>query len=1541
MAISTNGLQLARIAGAVFNQQLSASDYSEILAANKTAAELDAWANAAVAAEFRNKTTTDIAKAVLANVGLSSVAGLEAWVAGQLTAGGGVAKAGATMLAMLNDFSNMTADATYGAAATTFNQKAANSQALSQTAGTAGGTYANVSTAVPSTPVTLTTGVDLKTTGAGADTFTSVNPTAATTTLTAGDNLNGGAGSDTLAITSAAEMTLGAGVTTTDIENVTVSASGGTLTLDTALMTGITSVANNGSTAAVSVSGLKALVPVSVTATSANTTVGFASAVTAGTADAITVNINGVGTSVIRADGFETINVASSGSASGGSSSSVNGTTVASTTLNTLNVTGTAAAKLVANLAGASAAVTGTVTSDDSGHDLDISGRALTDKLSVTMAGGNDAVRVSTVAATHTIAGGEGTDTLRYSGTDTVALAATANVTGIETVTLTGPASFAMTGAGVTTVNYTTAASGTFGGLSTGGTIGLNVGGSMTAAAAGAAATATAAATLTAATYSGTADSLTVNVGLATQTANPGATASTVSAVGVESVTFNSLAGSGVTEARTVTFADTTATTAALKSITVTSSIPALTTVAVTNSGTSALTTVNLSGVTGGASFSGGAATGASITGGVGNDALTGGAGNDTIDAGAGTNTITGGEGTDNMTGGSGVDRFEFASNATTAATPIRISTSSAPDTINGFTTTVDKISITGTNAPTKYIGTFATIQAALSAQAASAQAYGASFITGESTLYVFQNTDGTMHVNDMTIKLPGVTAFAEGDLLLGAQGTGAIVTMTAAGAVAGQTGATSGTSVAGVASTTANLTTGNDTVNSTAAFLIGSTATAGVGSDTLALSITSTAANGAEGRLTTANLAAVTGFDIITLANFANSTGIANVYNIDIADANVDVNTTLTVTSSMAGLLADGTLSTAGVTFNAGALTGNRKVSITGNSAHDVLIGGAGNDTIVGGAGNDSITGGTGINSLNGGDGNDTIILNGAIASTAANTLSGGTAAQGVADTLQIGAGNAGLVVDLTGSTISNIENLDMATSTGVNNATMTGAQYAAFTGTVSGNGTDDVITLTTAPAAAISAGTSVNNFNIVEGTTITMGATPTTVNVTETGSVGTVSTVTLGAATYTGKLGGFDTTDKLVLPTGSDIKGLINTADATGGTLNFGEVTITGSVTMTEAQHDGLIAVSATAAILAPGATDQITIAGGDLASIVLDADIETYVLGEDTTTNAIEVTLAAGNQSATQTNNGATDDAITFVVGGLTLTAASNLTAAGDGADKVTVTNGANISAATFTDVPTLSIANNASVTLSQAQHETFQAGTTVAGATETLIIIGTGAITAEDVIENYTLSSLGNAITVTGGASQTVVGGAGADTVISTLATDTKNLTINFGVDTASDRLQITNATLAEKVNVATVTNFDVARDAMKIVESTTAAATVTGLGYGVVVAGENTSIAALATGAVIEITGSNVATLQATANNSVIEQLILEAIGASGGDAQKHTVIIYSGSDAGIYTMLYDDAAANGMTAVDEFSIELIAILTGVGANNLSAINFYG
>ena len=1060
MAISTNGLQLARIAGAVFNQQLSASDYSEILAANKTAAELDAWANAALAAQFRNKTTTDIAKAVLENVGLSSVAGLENWVAGQLNAGGGVAKAGATMLAMLNDFSNMTADATYGAAATTFNQKSTNSQALSQTAGTTTGTFANVSTAVPSTPFTLTTGVDLKTTGAGADTFTSVNPTAATTTLTAGDNLDGGAGSDTLSITSAAEMTLGGGVTMNNIENVTVSASGGALTLDAALMTGITSVTNSGSTAAVSINNLKTLVPVGVTATATNTTVTFATAVTTGTSDAITVNLNGANssgaaTSTVNVAGFETVNVASSGSASGATTNT--GVTIDSTTLTTLNVTGTAAAKLVANLVGASASVTGTVTSDDGAHDVNITGRTVTDKLSVSMGGGNDTLRVGTVSAAHTIAGGEGADTLRYSGTDAIALAATANISGIETVTLTGPASFAMTGAGVTTVNYTTAPAGaTFGGLSTGGAIGLNVGGSMTAAAAGAAATATSTAVTTAATYSGTADSLTVNVGLTTT--STGVAASTVSAIGVESVVINNLTASGGTEGRTITFADTTATTGATKSLTVNSTSGTGTiTAAFSPTGTSALTSVNMSGVAGSAVFASGTTTvGISITGGVGADSLTGGAGADTIlggegndvlgggsgadsiDGGNGTNSITGGAGADTMTGGTGVDTYTFASNQTTASTPVLTSTTSATDTITNFTSGTDKISITGSYAPTKFLGNFTTIQAALSDQASSnGQAFAAAFVTSENTLYVFQNTTGLLHVDDLAVKMTGVTTMASSDFFLGSITGGNTITLTG---TAGGSITTSAASFVGAAETTAGTntpsgsvltTSANDTItaNVTAIPNATTTLTGGTGNDTLALSMTA----GSAGYTLPST---VTEFEAITMANITATSAAGSIFSLTLSSGNVAANTTLSVTNNNTATAFDGTLTATGTVFTGtNALdTATKRLNYTGAAGHDSVTGGVGNDTIDGGAGNDTLVGGAGNDSLSGGAGNDTFTMGANL--TSADAIIGST---GIADALTF---TNPATVNLT--MLDNVTGVETITWTSVSDAGGSAAQRA-----------------------------------------------------------------------------------------------------------------------------------------------------------------------------------------------------------------------------------------------------------------------------------------------------------------------------------------------------------------------------------------------------------------------------------------------------------------------------------------------------------------
>jgi hypothetical protein len=140
MAISSNGTVLARLAGGLYNQTLSNSDFTSINAAIKTAADINTFANEAFARDFAGKTDAQVATTLLANLGLSSVAGLNNWVAAQLTAAGSAGK-GAKIVSMLNDFAGMTADATYGAAATAFNAKATSALALSQTSGSAGGDF--------------------------------------------------------------------------------------------------------------------------------------------------------------------------------------------------------------------------------------------------------------------------------------------------------------------------------------------------------------------------------------------------------------------------------------------------------------------------------------------------------------------------------------------------------------------------------------------------------------------------------------------------------------------------------------------------------------------------------------------------------------------------------------------------------------------------------------------------------------------------------------------------------------------------------------------------------------------------------------------------------------------------------------------------------------------------------------------------------------------------------------------------------------------------------------------------------------------------------------------------------------------------------------------------------------------------------------------------------------------------------------------------------------------------------------------------------
>mgnify|MGYP000211909426 CR=1 FL=1 len=138
MAISTNGTVLARLAGGLYNQTLSNASYNEIVGSVKSAADINSLANSLVATDFAGKTDAQIATVLLTNLGLSNVAGLNNWVAAQITAAGAAGK-GAKIISLLNDYSNMTADAVYGASASSFNGKVDAALVLSQTAGFKGG----------------------------------------------------------------------------------------------------------------------------------------------------------------------------------------------------------------------------------------------------------------------------------------------------------------------------------------------------------------------------------------------------------------------------------------------------------------------------------------------------------------------------------------------------------------------------------------------------------------------------------------------------------------------------------------------------------------------------------------------------------------------------------------------------------------------------------------------------------------------------------------------------------------------------------------------------------------------------------------------------------------------------------------------------------------------------------------------------------------------------------------------------------------------------------------------------------------------------------------------------------------------------------------------------------------------------------------------------------------------------------------------------------------------------------------------------------
>jgi len=568
--------------------------------------------------------------------------------------------------------------------------------------GTTAALQSIIDTAVP-TPgqtFTLTTGLDTGekfTGGSGNDTFIAVDTNSATTaTFTNGDSLVGGTGTDVLQLgvsgyTAASTLPV---ISTSGIENLSLtnnSVAAGAATINAGLMSGLSKVVVTSGTASTTISGATSLLNADLIGSNVDLTLGSVSSATVGTADAVTITTNGSASSAditVTYPGIETINLVATGSATGSSSSSVGSTgatgaelNVVSTSLKTLNLSGSAALRVRANIDGADA------TTDVSTVDASTATGAMTiyftkgnsDLVKITGGSGNDAVWLgdttsAVVTKDMTLVGGDGTDTLAASSGAYSSTATTqpgVNVSGFETI---------VAGDG-NTVDQRAFPNNTFTASTNGGTY------SKMAATYATANVSTTGQTIT--TTRGTdttADSLTVKL----TSSSSGTT--TITAVDEETITFDA-GGTGSSVTHTLSIAPTATDVSDLKSIVVTGAkaidlgtLPTTATAvssidASAHTGTSFAVNAGFSTIA--MTVKGGAGVGAtssatvntittgsgadnvtggdyadSITVGIGADTVSGGAGNDTILGEAGNDVLSGGDGNDSIVGDIGSDNI-------------------------------------------------------------------------------------------------------------------------------------------------------------------------------------------------------------------------------------------------------------------------------------------------------------------------------------------------------------------------------------------------------------------------------------------------------------------------------------------------------------------------------------------------------------------------------------------------------------------------------------------------------------------------------------------------------------------------------------------------------------------------------------------------------------------------------------------------------------------------------------------------------------------
>jgi hypothetical protein len=196
MTFRTNAVKIQAFAGALYGIQLGTTTMAQVNADITTNGGLLNTLNGYYATAFGSVANATVAASVAANLGLTgdALASGTAYITAQLNSAAPASR-GAVISTILDQFAVLTADATFGAAATAWNTKVEAANAYT------GATNAAVgSTVGQGTAFTLTPGADNIAGTANNDTFTA-SVGGNNDTLQSDDVIGGGAGTDTLDVT--------------------------------------------------------------------------------------------------------------------------------------------------------------------------------------------------------------------------------------------------------------------------------------------------------------------------------------------------------------------------------------------------------------------------------------------------------------------------------------------------------------------------------------------------------------------------------------------------------------------------------------------------------------------------------------------------------------------------------------------------------------------------------------------------------------------------------------------------------------------------------------------------------------------------------------------------------------------------------------------------------------------------------------------------------------------------------------------------------------------------------------------------------------------------------------------------------------------------------------------------------------------------------------------------------------------------------------------------------------------------------------------